>query len=206
MIAHRVNQPAVDLWLYSHSIFGGAAHKSQAELLTVNWACQDAQLIQRLCQAIVILCIQTGGPDSPYTTVNGCICQWGFVALAAMEALSIIYWMRWVIGFVSSRFLQRGCFHADFFFFFFYDFLAELSVQFEHTVDANKPNDKVKRGTACPSKCWSIYVISCHLVWGMPLPCELKLCCVNSNVFPEMHESIKYEVFHLGTKGPFKNY
>lgn len=143
MIAHRVNQPAADLWLYSNSIFGAAVHKSRAELLTVNWACQDAQLIQRLCQAIVILCIQTGGPDSPYTTVNGCICQWGFVALAAMGVLSIIYWRGWVIGFVSSRFLQRECFRAYFFFFF----LAELSVQFAHPVDVNEPNDKVKRRT-----------------------------------------------------------
>lgn len=98
-------QPAVDLWLYSNR---AAVHKSQAELLTVNRACQHAQLIQRLCQAIVILCIQTGGPDSPYTAVNGCICQWGFVALAAMEALSIIYWRRWVIGFVSSLPFCRG--------------------------------------------------------------------------------------------------
>lgn len=118
MIAYRVNQPAVDLWPHSNSIFGAAVHKSQPELLTVNWACQDAQLIQRLCQAIEILCIETGGPDSPYTTVNGGICQWGFVALAAMEVLFIIYRRRWVIGFVSSRLLKKGCFHADFFFFF----------------------------------------------------------------------------------------
>lgn len=114
MIAYRVKQPAVDLWPHSNHIFGAAAHKSQAELLTVNWACQHAQLIKRLCQAIVILCIETGGPDSPYTTVNGCICRREFVALAAMEALSIIYWRRWVIGFVSSCFLQRRCFHVDF--------------------------------------------------------------------------------------------
>lgn len=75
MIAYIVNQLAVDLWPHSNSIFGAAVNKSQAELLTVNWACQDAQLIQRLCQAIVILCIETGGPDSPYTTVNDCICH-----------------------------------------------------------------------------------------------------------------------------------
>lgn len=71
MIAYRVSQPAADLWPHSNSIFGAAVHKSQTELLTVNWLCQHAQLIQRLCQAIVILCIETGGPDSPYTTVNG---------------------------------------------------------------------------------------------------------------------------------------
>lgn len=41
------------------------------ELLTVNWVCQHAQLIQRLCQAIVNLCIEAGGPDSPYTAANG---------------------------------------------------------------------------------------------------------------------------------------
>lgn len=92
-------------------------HKSQAELLTVNRACQDAQLIQRLCQTLVILCIQTGGPDSPYTTVNGCICQRGFVALAAMRALFIIYWRRRVIGFVSCRVVRRRCFHVFFIFF-----------------------------------------------------------------------------------------
>lgn len=143
-IARRVNWPAVDLWLRSNSIFAAAVHKSLAELLTVNWACQDAQLIQRLCQAIVILCIHTGGPDSPCTTVNGCICQWGFAALAAMEALSVIYWRRWVIGFVSSRFLQRGCFHTDF-------VLAEFSVQVVHTAAANKLSDKVK-GSKGPGK------------------------------------------------------
>lgn len=91
MIAYRVIQPCLDLWLYSNSIFEAELHKSKAELLTVNWVCQDAQLIQRLCQAIVILRFQTGGLDSPYTAVNGCICQWGFVALAAKGASSIIY-------------------------------------------------------------------------------------------------------------------
>lgn len=142
MIAYRVNQAAVDLWLHSNSIFGAAVHKSQAELLTVNWVCQDAQLIQRLCQAIVILCIQTGGPDSPYTSVNGCICQWGFVALAAMEALSIIYWRRWVIGFISSRFFfAEGLLPRRLFVF------QLSSTQFVQTVNANKLNDKVKRST-----------------------------------------------------------
>lgn len=124
LIAYRVNQLCVDLWLYSNSIFEAALHKSQAELLTVNWLCQDAQLIQRLCQTIVILHVQTGGPDSPYTTVNGHICQWGFVALAAVGALSIIYWRHWAIGFVSSRFLQRRCFQVDI-------HLAEFSVQIQ---------------------------------------------------------------------------
>lgn len=166
MIAYIVNQLAVDLWPHSNSIFGAAVNKSQAELLTVNWACQDAQLIQRLCQAIVILCIETGGPDSPYTTVNDCICHWRFAALSAMEALSVIYWRWWVIGFVSSRFSQRGCFHADFFFFSW----AVSSV----CTDVNELNDKVKRSTG-PRKPWHIYIISCHLVWGTPLPCELSL-------------------------------
>lgn len=87
MIAYKINPPAADLWPHSNSIFGAAVHKSQPELLTVNWACQDAQLIQRLCQAIVILCIETRGPDSPYTTVNVGICQRGFVALAAPNIL-----------------------------------------------------------------------------------------------------------------------
>lgn len=61
MIADRVNQPCVDLWLYPNSTFEAAVHKSLKELLTVNWVCQDAQLIQSVCQAIVILCIKNGG-------------------------------------------------------------------------------------------------------------------------------------------------
>lgn len=135
MIAYKINQPAVDLWPHSNSIFGAAVHKSQPELLTVNWACQDAQLIQRLCQAIVILCIETGGPDSPYTTVNVGICQRGFVALAAMEVLSIIYWRRWVIGFCFFSLFAEGMFPHRFFSLFFF---AKLLVQFVQTVDANR--------------------------------------------------------------------
>ena len=120
MMASRVNQPCVDLWPCPNRIFEAAVHKSQAELLTVSRPCQDAQLIQRLLSGHMILGIQTGGPDSPYTPVNGCICQGGFVALAAMRARSVIYWRRRIIGFCTPppphRFLQSQCFQADLFF------------------------------------------------------------------------------------------
>lgn len=144
MIAYRVKQRSADLWPHSNSIFGAAVHKSQAELLTVNGACQHAQLIQRLCQAIVILCIETGGPDSPYTTVNGCICQWGFVVLAAMEVLLHNILEATGHWFCFLSLFCRGDVSTLFFFFFF---LAELSVQFVETVDANKLSDKVNRST-----------------------------------------------------------
>ena len=91
--ARGVSRTATDLWLPSNRIFASAVHKSQAELLTVNWPCQDVRLIPRLCQAIEILCISTKhGLILCTYTVNGRIRQRGFVSLEGTEARSLIYY------------------------------------------------------------------------------------------------------------------